>query len=234
MGLWSLAPGRWMLGHERGPAERRHGVLAGRSRTRRTVRSPVPPGSRVSGAVGVQVPVLLARAGGGPLLVAAPAVLAHHEDLDGRRGLERGLVALERGVEPAEVPVGQVAPVVQEIARTSRGRSPGRRRCCGSPRGSRGRRAGAAGACPACFGATSFMASYCRIVSPIKQSYQPPMWKVGTSTSVVPAVYVEVLPARVVHPAPEVVPDERDDTVRVRAGPRAAARRSRRRRGCRL
>ena len=28
----------------------------------------------------------------------------------------------------------------------------------------------------------SFMASYCRIVSPIKQSYQPPIWKVGTST----------------------------------------------------
>src|SRR5215211_964912 len=101
------------LGHQECPADGRYGlfgvvvVLVGRATLRLFTREYTPR---------VQVPPLFTRAGDGPLLVAAPAILAHHEDLYRGVSLQSALVAFEGGVEPAEVIVGDVALAVEEQA----------------------------------------------------------------------------------------------------------------------
>src|ERR671916_876927 len=198
-------------GHERRAAERRHGVV-GCVVVLRWIPSGFLwlPGKEPAGS---EVPVLGARAGGWPLVVAAPAVLAHHEDLDGRRRLERRIVALEGGVEPAEVPVGEVAAVVQEVSRRAEAEvqvAEGAAEVSvdpGSDEQAWRTHAGLLGA------------PYHGLVLPDRLAYKavvPAADVEGRDVYlVVPVVYVEEVPPRVLHAAPEVVPGERDPTVGV-------------------
>ena len=73
------------------------GFFAGRGGGQRAVAV-----QRIGVAAGVDVPLDVVGAGQGPVLLGAPAVLAHDEDADRRLVHQAGLDVLEPVVEPAQ------------------------------------------------------------------------------------------------------------------------------------